>query len=59
MVERLAAPAGCGDEHTEVLAQLLLAHELLERTRPQALLDPALVGQGLGRHQAALHWAPP
>ena len=54
MVEGLAALAGGGDEHREVLAQLVLPDHLVEALRAQALLVAALLGAPLPGHLAAL-----
>ena len=44
VVERLAARLGGGDEDLEVLADLLLADEVVERLRPQRQLGGVLLG---------------
>src|SRR5258706_14551670 len=44
MVERLAAPLGGGDEDLEILADLLLADEVVKRLRAQGELGCILLG---------------
>jgi hypothetical protein len=48
VIERLAARLGGGDEYLKVLADLLLADEVVERLRPQRQLGGVFLGT-LGR----------